>query len=125
MRSPYEHFDRAFERVSASAIIAEGRCVGRIAWKLPTDGAARLYCYFQLWGGPMTRGSAGGFGYDKRGAALYDAIAKWLQLENSADPDVGRFHSIVAEAQFEGHGQWSSIRAAFEARGVTIQHIID
>mgnify|MGYP007027787624 CR=1 FL=1 len=40
------------------------------------DGAGRLYAYVHFIGAPMVRGHAGGYGYDKRTAAIEDAFKK-------------------------------------------------
>ena len=74
MKTVYEQFDAAFGRVAAYTLHREGRFIGRIAFKYPQDGAGRLYCYAQVWGGPMTRASVSGGGYDKATAAAHNAV---------------------------------------------------
>lgn len=73
----YDQFDKAFNRVSAYVILDKsGECVAKIAFKFPADGAGRLYAYVHWLGVPMVRGLAGGYGYDKRSAAVAHAVAR-------------------------------------------------
>lgn len=122
----YEQFDAAFRRVAADLILYDGAAVGRIAWKYPADGAGRLYCYLQIWGGPMVRAFASGGGYDKRGAAFHAAVRK---LEETVCAE-GAYHSekqgaaLQALATLESD-QWNTARRDLETLGVLIQHVID
>jgi len=50
--------------------------VATIALKYPKDGAGRLYAYVHYIGLEMVRDYAGGYGYDKRSAAVASATAK-------------------------------------------------
>ncbi|KDR90955.1 hypothetical protein L905_24035 [Agrobacterium sp. TS43] len=73
-RAIYDQFDKAFNRVSAYVILDKsGECVAKVAFKFPADGAGRLYAYVHWLGVPMVRGFAGGYGYDKRSAAVASA----------------------------------------------------
>lgn len=72
----YDQHRAAFANVSAFVVVHKGERVGTIAFKFPRDGAGRLYAYVHWLGTEMVRGSAGGYGYDKRGASLYDAGKK-------------------------------------------------
>lgn len=74
MTKIYEQFDAAFSHVSAFVLMTDGKQIGKIAFKFPKDGAGRLYCYFHFHGAEMCRGMAGGYGYDKKSAAVQDAI---------------------------------------------------
>ena len=69
---------KAFNRVSAYVIMRGEERVATIAFKFPRDGAGRLYAYVHVFGAPMVRGYAGGYGYDKRSAACSSA-AKHIQ----------------------------------------------
>ena len=70
----YEKHGRAFNLVSAYVITDKaGARVGTVAFKFPKDGAGRLWCYMHNIGLPMVRAQAGGYGYDKRSAAAYNA----------------------------------------------------
>lgn len=75
----YDQHDAAFARVSAFVICRDGGRVATVALKFPADGAGRLYAYVHWLGLPMVRGFAGGYGYDKRTAAVQTA-AKSIPL---------------------------------------------
>ncbi len=72
----YELHDKAFARVSAFVICRNGEKVATVALKFPADGAGRLYAYVHWLGLEMVRGHAGGYGYDKRSAAVIVAARK-------------------------------------------------
>ena len=72
----YRQHDTAFANVSAFVIVKDGERVATLAFKYPRDGAGRLYAYLHWIGSPMVRGYAGGYGYDKRSAAVYDAARR-------------------------------------------------
>ena len=72
----YDQHDAAFARVSAFVICRDGERVATVALKFPADGAGRLHAYVHWLGLPMVRGFAGGYGYDKRSAAVIEATGK-------------------------------------------------
>lgn len=72
----YDLHSKAFARVSAYVVLRDGERVATIAFKFPADGAGRLYAYVHWLGVPMVRGFAGGYGYDKRSAAVANAVRK-------------------------------------------------
>ena len=74
----YGQHDKAFAAVSAFVVIdpTNGERVATVAIKFPRDGAGRLYAYVHWIGLEMVRGFAGGYGYDKRSAAVADAARK-------------------------------------------------
>lgn len=74
MTNIYEQHDKAFARVSAFVIARDGERVATVSIKFPADGAGRLYAYVHWLGIEMVRGSASGYGYDKRSAAVADAL---------------------------------------------------
>jgi hypothetical protein len=77
MSDVYKQHDAAFAAVSAFVILDKsGERVATVALKFPRDGAGRLYAYVHLIGVEMVRAHAGGYGYDKRSAAVAAAIAK-------------------------------------------------
>lgn len=76
MSDIYDQHNAAFNRVSAFVVMRDGERVATIALKFPADGAGRLYAYTHWLGATMTRGYAGGYGYDKRSAAVESAVAK-------------------------------------------------
>jgi hypothetical protein len=69
----------AFGNVSAYVIMREGERVATVAFKFPKDGAGRLWAYMHFLGVPMVRHYAGGYGYDKRSAAVTYAAGKIKQ----------------------------------------------
>jgi hypothetical protein len=75
MPNIYDQHDKAFQHVSAFVVMHEGKPVAKIAFKFPRDGAGRLYAYVHWIGTQMARGSATGYGYDKRTAAAHAAAA--------------------------------------------------
>ena len=86
MSDIYAQHDAAFSRVSAFVIVQEGERVATIALKFPA-GAGRLYAYVHWLGLPMVRGYAGGYGYDKRSAAVESAVdkARRVLVDNGGD----------------------------------------
>lgn len=76
MTDIYDQHAAAFRSVMAFAIVRDGQQCGKIAFKFPKDGAGRLYAYVHWHGVKMVRGYAGGYGYDKKSAALANAAAK-------------------------------------------------
>lgn len=81
MSDIYELHSKAFDRVSAFVILRDGEKVATVSIKYPADGAARLYAYVHWIGLRMVRGMATGFGYDKRSAAVGDALGH-LKADN-------------------------------------------
>ena len=73
MTSIYQRHEKAFPQVSAGALVVRGVNVGCIAFKFPKDGAGRLQCFLHLYGYTMVVGTASGYGYDKKSAALESA----------------------------------------------------
>ena len=73
----YKQHEASFSRVSAYVITDNtGERVATIAFKFPADGAGRLYAYLHILGLRMVRAQAGGYGYDKKSAALSSAAAR-------------------------------------------------
>ena len=87
MKDIYEQHEKAFSNLSAYVILKDGKRVATMAFKFPKDGAGRLYAYVHYLGAEMVRGYAGGYGYDKRSAAVENAIdnVNHAQLEPSFD----------------------------------------
>lgn len=97
----YEQHKAAFSRVSAYVVLHNGVRVATVAFKFPADGAGRLYAYVHWIGVPMIRGFAGGYGYDKRTAAVEAAARKMCQtVEDGAALDTSptrkAFHEAIA-----------------------------
>lgn len=100
-RAIYDQFDKAFNRVSAYVILDKsGECVAKVAFKFPADGAGRLYAYVHWLGVPMVRGFAGGYGYDKRSAAVANAVAR-IDMTDREDAHRDDFDQpVTARAEF-------------------------
>lgn len=81
----YDQHRTAFANVGACVVLKNGELVARIALKFPRDGAGRLYAYVHWLGTPMVRGFAGGYGYDKRSAAVAAAVRK-MTVNPTLDP---------------------------------------
>lgn len=76
MSDIYEQHRAAFNQVSAFVIIKDNEQIGTVALKFPRDGAGHLYAYVHFHGMPMVRARAGGYGYDKRSAAVHATADK-------------------------------------------------
>lgn len=111
MTTIYEQFDKAFNRVSAYIVLdKEGECVAKIAFKFPADGAGRLYAYVHWLGVPMVRGFAGGYGYDKRTAAVANAQRNIMVREerDRAIFDNPRMKAFLAALEKDGGDYWDT-----------------
>lgn len=82
MSNIYEQFDKAFNRVSSFAVLYENELAATINFKFPADGAGRLYAYVHWFGTEMVRGYASGYGYDKRSAAVANAVKAVKEYKN-------------------------------------------
>jgi hypothetical protein len=85
MPNIYELHDKAFARVSAFVVARNGAKVATVALKFPADGAGRLYAYVHWIGLEMVRSHAGGYGYDKRSAAIEEAVSKIGRFDRSEE----------------------------------------
>jgi hypothetical protein len=107
MTTIYEQFDAATRSFTAYAILSDGEAVGRVVIKFGTAVTA----YVQVWGMPMTKGRAGGGGYDRATAAVSAALQK-IDLRDAAYPDPKATATVtkILEA-FAGKGgeRWTSI----------------
>lgn len=107
---------------SAYAITYKGEHMGLITLKYPRDGAGRLYCFIHVFGVNMVRGWADGYGYDKKGCALTDAVA---YLPTGADnPEIrgaetlNAFHTALDE--FDGAQGWETAVSRLRDNGVEL-----
>ena len=96
MTTVYDLHDKAFANVSAYVIAHKGERVATIALKFPKDGAGRLWAYVHWIGTPMVRGSAGGYAYDKRSAAIAAAARKLPKTTQKPDCRDGQFLDFAA-----------------------------
>lgn len=115
----YEQHDKAFRDVSAFVILKDGERVATVALKFPKDGAGRLWAYVHWIGLPMVRGYAGGFGYDKRSAAVA-AAAKKMALPVPCEEKVatGEGYTAFVKALEDGDGHNWACR--LERAGFTV-----
>lgn len=98
-----------------------GLHAGRIVFRYPRDGAGRLYCYAQVWGAAMVRGWAGGYGYDKRSAAVESAVGR-LDMEPDTKPAAPHIKAWKAAMAGPGGERWSR---RLEMAGYQVICIID
>ena len=115
MKDVYEKMDQHFGNVSAHAITDKnGDPIGRILFHFSKGGV--VTAYIQEWGFVAITGKAGGYGYDKKGAALYDAIKKALKDdETKGSPLYKALESVTYD------GEW---QRQLENAGYKIQYII-
>lgn len=85
MSDIYEQHAKAFSNVSAYVILKNDILVGRIAFKFPKDGAGRLTVFLHFLGQEMVKGMASGYGYDKKTAAMVNAMKKVKELPWQCD----------------------------------------
>lgn len=83
IKSNWNKFDTAFAQVSSLVILdAETKnVVAKIALKYPKDGAGRLSCYMHIAGTEVQIGTASGYGYDKRTAAIISAARSYMNTD--------------------------------------------
>lgn len=88
MSDIYDLHQKAFANVSAYVVLnGAGERVATVAFKFPRDGAGRLWCYLHVFGYRMVRGYAGGYGYDKRSAAIHAAVRHVGECVREPDPE--------------------------------------
>lgn len=116
MKTIYKHHSAAFNRVLAAVLVYDGKQLGNIAFKYPADGAGRVYCYLHIHGDEMVRGFAGGYGYDKQGAAFESAIAQYTKQDNKNGVPVG----FLALSDLGGQS-WNN---ALSALGVSVMYAV-
>lgn len=95
----YTKHDASFKLVSAGALVVGGVQVGTISFKFPNDGAGKLFCFLHIFGAPMVVGSASGYGYDKKGAALEKACKSLCDVEHAS---VLRYHPALKGLDCDG-----------------------
>jgi len=94
--SVYDLHNRAFANVQAYVIAKDGARVATIAFKFPKDGAGRLWAYVHWIGTPRVRGSASGYGYDKRSAAVNAATRTMPVSLHNPDCRDGQYQDFIA-----------------------------
>lgn len=121
MSNIYEQFEAAFANVSAFYITdADDTRVGRICIKFPRDSTSRLYAYVHVYGSRMVRGSATGYGYNKRTAAVGDAAGN---LRSNEDDAVTPVHLAMWKAALmkDSGADWTR---ELEAAGYRVHQVI-
>lgn len=115
MSKIYDQHDAAFAHVAAHVVLKDGKPVARIAFKLPRDGAGRLYAYVRWLGVEMVRGSATGNGYDKKSAACSSAAHQHRDNLKEARPDASA-QAFWAALEKDGGYSWETelCKAGFE-----------
>jgi len=122
----YNQHQAAFKHVSAYVILKDGQRVATIAFRFPKDGAGRLWAYVHWIGIEMVRGHAGGYGYDKRSAAVESAVGKAIKAsegkrkDNLTDNDFlcATFHRVLSNI---GGNTWD--RALTDAGFTVLQAV--
>jgi len=117
-KSIYEQHDAAFKYVQAYVILKDGERVATIAFKFPKDGAGRLYAYVHWIGTQMQRGNANGYGYDKRSAAVENAIAQLHDREKAKNKNLFNFTQALLNI---GGSNWDR---ALENAGFTVYQAV-
>ena len=107
MTKIYDQHAAAFRNVSAFVILKDGERVATVALKFPADGAGRLYAYVHWLGTEMVRGFAGGYGYDKRSAAVSDAIRRNAGKVDNEAPDTDAWAAFSAALWNDGGDDWT------------------
>lgn len=110
MTNIYEQFEKHFSHASCYVILKGGDIKGKIAFKYPKDGAGRLTAYVHEYGFEMIKGIASGYGYDKRSAAVRNAVSKDNQdspiynLLKSREVDSKGFDGVLRDAGYQTQG---------------------
>lgn len=114
MSDIYEKHQNAFANVSAYVIVKGGERVATVAFKFPKDGASKLWAYVHWHGVPMVRGSATGYGYDKRSAACASASRAIEKLHKTEflNKDADQSAFIEAMGKDDGRGWDDNLRLA-------------
>ena len=106
----FEQYDKAFQNVSAYVVMKDGSVAATVTFKSPKDGAGRLWAYVHFIGLSMVRGFANGYGYDKRSAAIENAIRAYGQHNT---PSLNGFDPFLKALARTDGTQWAnSLRSA-------------
>lgn len=121
MTDIYTKFDTALRGISAYALLRGGKPVGRIVLKHANASTA----YVHIWGSEMVSGRATGYGYDKAGAAVREALGKLARYPVEARPRARAEHDAFSAAiQSLGTAEGLSWIYALEAHGFTVAIVI-
>ena len=99
----WQKFDKAFSQVSSYVILDKDtkNVIAKIALKYPKNGAGRVTCYMHLIGHEVQIGTASGYGYDKRSAAIIAANSKQKDVLSNAI----KLHELLLSDQAQGGWQ--------------------
>lgn len=123
MSDIYAQHSAAFSAVSAYVVLKDGAVVAKIAFKF----GASVTAYVHWIGVEMTRGRAGGGGYDRQSAAVADAARK-VTLSDREDghrDDIGQpvtdRATFLDAARKDGGDTW--VRSLESAGFVVVQAV--
>ncbi|WP_343698833.1 hypothetical protein [Caulobacter sp.] len=87
----YDQHASAFRSVSAFVVLDDqGERVATVALKFPKKGEGRLCAFVHILGLQMIKGWASGYGYDKRSAAVENAVSRIKISVEGLDPALAR-----------------------------------
>lgn len=116
MAKVYDQFDAAFKQVSAYAVLKDGKHVASVTLK----HGRSVVAYVHWIGLAMTRGQAGGGGYDRSSAAVEKAAARTVGGARSADwLQADNFVGVLKEGN--GSRRWFQ---ELEANGYVVVNVI-
>ena len=116
MTTIYDQHEATFRNVSAYVILdANNQRVATIAFKY----ASAVTCYLHIIGLEMTRGRAGGGGYDRKSASAYDAVMKTMLKDDTENHQYYALVDKIKTALTAGNGA-SHWDAALHQAGFTV-----
>ena len=97
MKTIYQKFENAPALKRAGAYFAQkGSVSARIVFAYPADGAGKLTVFVHEYGKEMQTGSASGYGYDKKSAAINGLSIGDFTFKDSGD----HFENELRDAGF-------------------------
>lgn len=111
-KSTFDKFCSAFDGISAYAVLKNGQYIGKICFKYTKAGVCTVFVHEHSF--DMITGKAGGYGYDKQGAALQNAYNS-MAIEESKS----KLYSALQNVTYNGEWQ-SDLRKA----GFIVQYVI-
>lgn len=116
MKDIYTQHESTFKDVSAYVVIdSTGDRVATIAFKY----GVTVQCYLHIIGLEMTKGRAGGGGYDRKSAAAYDAVMKTKLKDDTENHQYSVLVERITRALTAGNGA-SHWDAALCQEGFTV-----
>lgn len=104
----YKKIDKATESLSVIVVQdKEKNIAGKIIFKFPKDGAGRLHVFVQEYGNAPIHGYVGGYGYDKRGGALFDAYDKAKKAYDKEGLELPALYIALESVTYDG--QWENV----------------